>query len=101
MRTALHVCFIKNISIFFQELLNHVSLHQLFFFSLNKVCQGIELQRYPDGITVLDAIDKCGKSGIENDPLVLTKLTELHGREFWTGLGIFTQLTPWLEIMGR
>ncbi|CAC5420809.1 unnamed protein product [Mytilus coruscus] len=65
----------------------------------DKLCHGLELQRYLNGVTAIDAIDKCGTSGIENDPLVLTKSTELYGREFWTGLGIFTQLTPWIEIM--
>lgn len=36
-----------------------------------------------------------------NDPLVLTKISELYGRELWTGQGIFTQLSPWIEINGK
>lgn len=36
-----------------------------------------------------------------NDPLVLTKISELYGRELWTGQGIFAQLSPWIEINGK
>ncbi|CAC5420808.1 unnamed protein product [Mytilus coruscus] len=67
---------------------------------LNKVCLALELQKYPHGVTAIDANDKCGPAGLENDPLVLTKISELDGREFWIGLGIYTQLTPWIETLG-
>ncbi|CAG2239196.1 unnamed protein product [Mytilus edulis] len=70
------------------------------FLVKDKKCHSLDLQRYPAGITAIEAINKCGAAGIENDPLVLSKLAELHGQEFWTGLGIFTQLTPWIEIIG-
>lgn len=75
-------------------------MHHSFIY-LDKTCHSLNLQRYPNGITAIEAINKCGASGIENDPLILTKLTELHGQTFWTGLGIFTQLTPWIEIIGK
>ncbi|VDI50235.1 Hypothetical predicted protein [Mytilus galloprovincialis] len=64
------------------------------------MCHALNLQRYPDGITAIDANNKCGKSGIENNPLVLTKISKLYGNEFWTGLGIYTQLTAWIDILG-
>ncbi|CAC5412687.1 unnamed protein product [Mytilus coruscus] len=63
-------------------------------------CHAFELQRYPNGITAIGANDECSTSGLENDPLVLTKITKLHGQEFWTGLGIYTQLTDWIEMLG-
>ncbi|XP_076083545.1 uncharacterized protein LOC143054424 [Mytilus galloprovincialis] len=64
------------------------------------VCQALNLQAYPTGITAIDAQTKCGTAGLENDPLLLTQVSQLHGQEFWTGQGIFIQLTPWIEIIG-
>lgn len=64
-------------------------------------CYALDLQRYPDGVTSIDTIDKCGTAGLENDPVVLNKISELNDREFWTGLGIYTILTPWLETLGK
>lgn len=94
--------FLNIISILVREFLNYVliALHYLLIYSDIK-CHSLDLQRYPEGITAIEAINKCGASGLENDPLVLTKVTEIHGREIWTGLGIFTQLTPWIELIGN
>lgn len=49
----------------------------------------------------MDARTKCGTAGLVNDPLLLTQLSQLHGQEFWTGHGIFIQLTTWMEIIGK
>ncbi|CAG2239197.1 unnamed protein product [Mytilus edulis] len=67
---------------------------------LNNVCNALKLQKYPDGLTAIDAREKCGTAGLENDPLVLSKISELEGKEFWIGFGIYTPLTPWIETMG-
>lgn len=65
------------------------------------VCQALNPQKYPTGITAMDAQTKCDTAGLENDPVLLTQLSQLHDQEFWTGQGIFTQLTPWIEIIGK
>ncbi|CAC5400081.1 unnamed protein product [Mytilus coruscus] len=66
-----------------------------------KICHVLDNpQRYPSGITATEAQAKCGTFGLVNDPLILTKMYELYGREFWTGQGIFTQSSPWIEIIG-
>ncbi|XP_071143997.1 uncharacterized protein [Mytilus edulis] len=66
----------------------------------DSVCHALHPQNYPTGITAHDAQAKCGIFGLVNDPLILTQLPELYDQEFWTGLGIFTQLTPWIETRG-
>ncbi|VDI02899.1 Hypothetical predicted protein, partial [Mytilus galloprovincialis] len=63
------------------------------------VCHALELQEYPDGLTAKDAKAICGTSGLESDPSDLKILSKLYGHEFWTGLGKFSQLTPWIETM--
>ncbi|XP_076082512.1 uncharacterized protein LOC143053604 [Mytilus galloprovincialis] len=66
----------------------------------DNVCHALKLKRSPDGVTAIDASDQCGTAGLENDPLVLNQIPELNGKEFWTGLGIYTPLTSWIETVG-
>ncbi|XP_071141565.1 uncharacterized protein [Mytilus edulis] len=67
---------------------------------IKDVCYALELQKYPDGLTAIDAQAMCGTSGLETDPSVLKILSKLYGHEFWTGLAKFSQLTPWMETIG-
>ncbi|CAC5412559.1 unnamed protein product [Mytilus coruscus] len=76
--------------------MNCVSLNEV---AIKYICNALDLQKYPDGVTAIYAQAKCGRSGLENDPSVLTKISKLHGQEFWTGVGIYTQFTPWIEIL--
>lgn len=63
----------------------------------DKVFHAYELQKYPDGVTAKDANNKCGKAGM--DPLVLINMTTVYSQELRTGLGIFIQFSPWIEII--
>ncbi|XP_076083283.1 uncharacterized protein LOC143054239 isoform X2 [Mytilus galloprovincialis] len=65
-----------------------------------EICHALDPQIYPSGLTPTEAQTKCGASGLVHDPLVWIKKSELCGREVWTCQGIFTQLSPWIEIVG-
>ncbi|VDI68642.1 Hypothetical predicted protein [Mytilus galloprovincialis] len=51
-----------------------------------------------NGVTAKDANNKCGKAGM--DPFVLINMTTVYSQELRTGLGIFIQFSPWIEIIG-
>lgn len=48
----------------------------------------------------MNATLKCGSEGLEHDALILSKLSQLHQKQFWIGIGIYKILTPWMEVLG-
>jgi hypothetical protein len=54
-----------------------------------------------NGVSRESAAMEGGQYVLENDPYILSSISELEGKTFWIGEKVYYVTLPWIEILGR